>query len=80
MSKKNDVQFDDEEQFLKDNPKLTVTRPVPNYAAIRAILRSGAELEGCRLVEIETSEKSPGDAAHKPGMLGALLKNHQKTS
>lgn len=60
MAKKTDLKFEDETAFLTANPTLSVTKPTPNYAAIRAILRSGAELPGVKLVEVsEAAEESP---------------------
>lgn len=66
MAKKFDVKFDDVEAFKKANPQLTVSKEIPahtevspNYAAIRAILRSGQKLEGVKLVEVATSSANP---------------------
>lgn len=56
MVKKTDLQFDNVEKFLKDNPHFSITKPTPNYAAIRAILRTGQEIEGVRIVEVPAKE------------------------
>lgn len=53
MSKKSDLVFDNVDEFLKANPNLAITKPVPNTAAIRAILRAGGTLNGVKLVEAE---------------------------
>jgi len=58
MSKKSDIKFDNLADFIANNPTLVVSKVIPehvqkspNYAAIRAILRSGGALEGVSIVE-----------------------------
>lgn len=57
--KKSDLIFDNVDEFLKANPNLAITKPVPNTAAIRAILRAGGTLEGVKLVEAEKTPANP---------------------
>ena len=53
MSKKFDIVFDNQEEFLKKHPHFAIVKPTPNYAAIRAVLRSGQHIEGVKLVAVE---------------------------
>ena len=56
MSKTSDLIFDNKEDFVKNNPQLSVTKLVPNYTAIRAILRNGQSVAGVTLSEIKKGE------------------------
>lgn len=64
MSKKTDLLFADEEKFLTDNPHFSITKPTPNYAAIRAVLRSGQKIEGVTIVEVAKPARTLGEALH----------------
>lgn len=64
MSKKTDLKFTDAEKFMHAHPHFVEERHIParvvrqpNYAAIRAVLRSGTKIDGVELVEI-TSKKT----------------------
>lgn len=64
MSKKTDLKFANVDKFLQENPHFAVTKPVPNYAAIRAVLRAGQVIPGVEIVEIE-SEAPPTENVKK---------------
>jgi len=94
MAKKSDLKFKDWEAFAQANPHFTIEKPVPahikiepNYAAIRAVLRSGKAIDGVELVDILPTEKpSPEQLEsekhahaeeHKRKLSDILAKSHK---
>lgn len=86
MAKKFDIKFDDVEAFKKANPHFTVTKEIPahtevtpNYAAIRAVLRSGQKLEGVQLVEVTANSENPTQANPSAGAEGNIASSREES-